>query len=32
MEERGRTCDDGGGGGERFLHDGDEAASLEREP
>jgi hypothetical protein len=31
MEERGRTCDDDDGG-ERFLRDGDEAASSEREP
>ena len=30
MEERGRTCDDDRG--ERFLRDGDEAASSEREP
>jgi hypothetical protein len=30
MEERGCTCDDDRGG--RFLRDGDEAASSEREP
>jgi hypothetical protein len=32
MEERGRTCAAADGGGERFLRDGDEAASSEREP
>jgi nitrogen fixation-related uncharacterized protein len=32
-EERGRTYDDDDDGGrERFLRDGDEAASSEREP
>ena len=31
MEERGRTCDDDDRG-ERFLRDGDEAASSEHEP